>query len=114
MAEAKKIIEKQGFNCEISGNEDDIVSSQMPVAGTKLMENAIVKLYSEESDTRVSQTVPNLKGMSLSEAKVALKNKNLNIKYSGKGKVISQDVTAGTSVEEGTVINIVLQEEIDE
>ena len=114
MAEAKKIIEKQGFNCEISGNEDDIVSSQMPAAGTKLMENAIVKLYSEESDTRVSQTVPNLKGMSLSEAKVALKNKNLNIKYSGKGKVISQDVTAGTSVEEGTVINIVLQEEIDE
>ena len=114
MAEAKKIIEKQGFNCEISGNEDDIVSSQIPVAGTKLMENAIVKLYSKESDTRVSQTVPNLKGMSLSEAKVALKNKNLNIKYSGKGKVISQDVTAGTSVEEGTVINIVLQEEIDE
>ena len=99
MAEAKKIIEKQGFNCEISGNEDDIVSSQIPVAGTKLMENAIVKLYSKESDTRVSQTVPNLKGMSLSEAKVALKNKNLNIKYSGKGKVISQDVTAGTSVE---------------
>ena len=47
--------------------------------------------------------------MSLSEAKVALKNKNLNIKYSGSGKVISQDITAGESVEEGTVINVVLK-----
>ena len=44
----------------------------------------------------------------------AKKNKNLNIKYSGSGKVISQDITAGTSVEEGTVINVVLKTEIQE
>ena len=58
--------------------------------------------------------MPNLKGMTLSEAKAALKNKNLNIKYSGNGKVTSQGVAAGTSVEEGTVIDVVLQEEIEE
>ena len=114
MAEAKKIIENQGFQCEISGDSEDIVSAQMPAAGTALIEDSIVKLYSEDSDTRVSQSVPNLKGMSLSEAKAALNNKNLNIKYTGSGKVTSQDVTAGTSVEEGTVINVVLQEEIEE
>ncbi len=114
VAEAKKILEKQGFVCEISGNEDDIVSEQMPVAGTALLEDSIIKLYTEDSDTRVSQTVPDLKGMSLSEAKVALKNKNLNIKYTGSGRVISQDITAGESVEEGTVINVVLQTEIQE
>ena len=50
--------------------------------------------------------------MSLSQAKNALEAKNLNIKYSGAGKVISQDPTAGTSVEEGTVISVILQEEI--
>ena len=114
VAEAKKILEKQGFVCEISGNEDDIVSEQMPVAGTSLLEDSIIKLYTEDNDTRVSQTVPNLKGMSLSEAKVALKNKNLNIKYTGSGKVTSQDITAGTSVEEGTVVSVVLQDEIEE
>ena len=114
VAEAKKILEKQGFVCEISGNEDDIVTEQMPAAGTSLLEDSIIKLYTEDNDTRVSQTVPDLKGMSLSEAKVALKNKNLNIKYSGSGKVISQDITAGTSVEEGTVINVVLKTEIQE
>ena len=114
VAEAKKILEKQGFVCEISGNEDDIVSEQMPVAGTSLLEDSIIKLYTEDNDTRVSQTVPNLKGMSLSEAKAVLKNKNLNIKYTGSGKVTSQDITAGTSVEEGTVVSVVLQDEIEE
>ena len=114
IAEAKKIIENQGFECETSGNSDDIVSEQMPVAGTELIEGSIVKLYTEDSDTRVSQTMPNLKGMTLSEAKAALKNKNLNIKYTGSGKVTSQSITAGSSVEEGTVVEVVLQQEIEE
>ena len=114
VGEAKKIIEKQGFECETSGNDEDIVTEQMPVEGTGLIEGSVVKLYTENSDTRISQTVPNLKGMTLSEAKAELKNKNLNIKYTGSGKVTSQDITTGTSVEEGTVISVVLQQEIDE
>ena len=114
MTEAKKIIENQGFKCEISGDSDDIVSAQMPVAGTALIENSIVKLYSKDSDTRVSQNVPNLKGMTLSEAKAALWNKNLNIKYTGNGRITSQSIAADTSVEEGTIVEVVLQEEIEE
>ena len=113
-AEAKKIIENQGFRCEISGNNEDIVTEQMPVAGTELIEDSVVMLYTEDNDVRISQEVPNLKGMTLSEAKAALSNKNLNVKYTGSGKVTSQDIAAGTSVEEGTIVNIVLKEEIQE
>ena len=114
VAEAKKILEAQGFECKTSGNSNEIVSEQMPVAGTSLIEGSVVKLYTEDNDTRVSQTVPDLKGMTLSEAKAALKNKNLNIKYTGSGKVTSQSITVGTSVEEGTVVEVVLQQEIEE
>ena len=114
VAEAKKIIENQGFKCQISGDEKDTVSAQMPVAGSALLEGSIVKIYTEKSDTRVSQKVPDLKGMSLSEAKVTLKNKNLNIKYTGSGIVTSQEIMAGTSVEEGTIVNVVLQEKIND
>ena len=114
LAEAKKIIESQGFECEIVGDEKDIVSEQMPVAGTALIEDSIVMLYSADNDTRISQTVPSLKGMTYSEAKAALHNKNLNIKYTGSGRVTSQDIATGTSVAEGTVVNVVLQEEIEE
>ena len=81
----------------------------MPRAGAALIKDAKVFLYTKENNTRVSRNVPNLKGMTASEAKNALKKKNLNIKINGTGVVISQDIVSGTSVEEGTVVNVTLQ-----
>ena len=112
VAEAKKIIENAGFNCKVSGNSDDLVTDQMPIAGTSLLSGATVLLYTKDNDTRVSQNVPNLKGMTVTEAKSALKKKNLNIKVNGSGVITSQDIAAGTSVEEGTVIGVTLQKKI--
>ena len=114
VAEAKKIIEKAGFNCKISGKKEDLVIEQMPKEGTELLSDAVVMLYTEGNDTRVSQTVPNLKEMTLTEAKAALKKKNLNIKVTGSGIVTSQDIASGTSVEEGTIVSVTLQKRIDE
>ncbi len=114
ISEAEKILERAGFNCNIYGDEKDIVTDQMPKEGTSLVSGAIVCLYTEGNDTRVSQTVPSLKEMTYTEAKAELKKHNLNIKASGSGIVISQDISAGTEVEEGTVINITLQNEIIE
>lgn len=112
VSEAKKILENAGLKCNISGSLDDLVSDQMPKPGTSLTSGSIVKLYSKGSEARVSSTVPDLKGMSLSQAKNALQSKNLNIKATGTGKVISQDPIAGKSVEEGTVVTVTLQEDI--
>ncbi len=114
IAEAEKILEREGFTCKIYGDSSDIVTDQMPKEGTALVNGAIVCLYTEGNDTRVSQTVPSLKNMTYTEAKSALKKQNLNIKASGSGIVISQDIAAETSVEEGTVINVTLQKEIVE
>ena len=114
VAEAKKILENAGFTCKISGDSNDIVTDQMPKAGTSLLKDSTVLLYTEGNDTRISQTVPNLKNMTFTEAKAALKKKNLNIKFTGSGVVTSQSVTAGTSVEEGTVIQVTLQKKITE
>lgn len=114
VAEAKKLIKKAGFACKVSGSPEDIVTEQMPRAGTALLSNATVLLYTEGKDTRVSQKVPNLKGMTITEAKSALKKKNLNIKVTGSGVVTSQEIMEGTSVEEGTVISVTLQKKIVE
>lgn len=114
VAEAKKLLEKAGFNCKISGSSEDIVTEQMPRAGTALLSKATVLLYTEGNDTRVSQEVPNLKGMTITEAKAALKKKNLNIKVTGSGVVTSQEIMAGTSVEEGTVVSVTLQKKVVE
>ena len=52
--------------------------------------------------------------MTKTEAQSALKKKNLNIKINGSGYVTSQEIAAGTSVEEGTVISVTLQKKIAE
>ncbi|MBP3255331.1 MAG: PASTA domain-containing protein [Clostridia bacterium] len=107
VAEAQKIIEEAGFNCNISGEDTTVlVTDQVPKPGTALVDGANVYLYTAGNETRVSQEVPNLRGMSYLEARNALREKNLNIGISGTGKVISQDPTAGSSVEEGSIIHV--------
>jgi len=57
--------------------------------------------------------VPNIKGMSVSEATRTLKATNLNISVEGDtGIVVSQDPIYETEVEEGTVINVVIKEQL--
>ena len=113
IAEAKKILEAAGFTCKISSDDTSlIVTDQVPKPGTALINGAIVNLYSSGSEARVSQEVPNLRGMSYAQARNALRAKNLNIHVTGSGVVLSQDPMAGTSVEEGTVVNVTLQSNI--
>ena len=113
VTEALKILQASGFNPKINVKGDAnslLVKSQVPVAGTQLINGATIMLYSEENDTRTSVTVPDLRGMSAKEATDALKSKNLNISIEGHGYVTSQDYSKDSTVEEGTVIRVTLKE----
>lgn len=110
VSEAKKILENAGFTCSTSADSSDLVTEQYPVKGTSLLPNSIVKLYSSEENTKVSKSVPDLLGKSLSQVKNVLREKNLNVISTGSGIVISQDPIEGTSVEEGTVIKVTLSQ----
>lgn len=48
-------------------------------------------------------------GKTLNEAKSEFSKKNLNVMYSGSGKVTSQDVPEGTKIEQGSIITIKLE-----
>lgn len=110
VAEAKKILNAAGFTCNVSTTDTSlIVSDQVPKPGTALISEASVNLYTQDTDTRVSQEVPDLKGMTYAQARDSLKAKNLNIHVSGNGVVLTQDPMSGTAVEEGTVVNVTLQ-----
>lgn len=112
VTEAEKILKNAGFDSEISINGDKnstLVTSQVPPAKTTLLKDSVVLLYTENNSTKTSVTVPNLEGMTLTQAKSALKKKNLNISYSGNGTVSKQSIKTGTSVEEGTIINVTLE-----
>lgn len=111
VTEAEKILKNAGFNAIIScdGNKNStLVTTQVPSARSILLKDSAVLLYTEENSTRTSVTVPDLTKMTLTKAKKTLKQKNLNISYTGTGLVASQSAKAGTSVEEGTIINVTL------
>ena len=111
VTEAEKILKNAGLTAIISCDGDKnstLVNSQVPAARTILLKDSVVLLYSEENSIRTSVSVPNLTGMTLTQARATLKKKNLNISYSGSGLVTSQDIKTNTSVEEGTIINVKL------
>ena len=116
VAEAKRILMAAGFNVEvnITGDENTtLVSDQTPKSGIKLATGATIYLYTAENEVRVSTTVPNVKGMTEAQATAALRKAHLNIKVEGKnGIVISQDPSYDTQHEVGTVINVVIKEEL--
>ena len=114
VTEAKNILSDLGIQIITSADGDETIINQTPKAGVSLAKGGIVKVYTENANTSVSVSVPDLKGKSLSAAKSALKSKNLNIQATGSGVVVSQDVQVGTSVEEGTVIKVNLQETTSE
>lgn len=115
IAQAKSDLEKLGFICNISTSDTTkLISDQVPKPGAELIQGACINLYSSDSDARISQEVPNLKGKSVSQANNMLKARNLNIHVSGTGTILSQDPMAGTLVEEGTVINVTLKQEIQD
>lgn len=110
VSEAKNLLKDLGLTTLTSANDDEIITSQTPKAGVSLNENGIVRLYTENNNSSVSATVPDLKGKNLSSAKASLKAKNLNIQITGSGIVVSQDPPVGSSVEEGSVVKVTLQE----
>jgi len=86
VTEAEKILKNSGLNPIISCSGDKnstLVTTQVPEAKIVLLKDSIVLLYSEENSTRTSVTVPDLTGMTLTQARTALKQKNLNINYTG-------------------------------
>ena len=110
--EAQKILTNLGLNVNISivGDKNSIlIKHQVPEPGTTLSSDSYVFLYTDENDTRTSVTVPDLTDMTLSKAKMTLKDKKLNYTYTGSGKIKHQSISPNTSVEEGTIIELTLE-----
>lgn len=115
MAEAESTLNSAGFRvvCKTSGNKDEaIVTSQVPKSGTRLVRDSIVFLYDNSGVSPTMVTVPNLKGLSAGEATNVLKSRNLNISIEGSGKVIAQSPTYDTSVQEGSIVSVLLDREL--
>ena len=110
---AQKLVVSERF--EMSETvEANLVLRTDPPAGTKVAEGTMIILYVSSGKTQV--VVPNVAGMTEAEAQLALQNAKLSLGSITegtssrllKGQVISTDPIAGTSVSEGTVINLLI------
>lgn len=115
VAEAKKILKESGFKVSVAENIDEataIVAEQVPKSGIYLDEGSTIALYTT-AEQKSKILVPNIKGKTLDEATKILQSKGLNIKAEGeKGIIVSQEPSYDIEVNEGTVINVVVKEEL--
>lgn len=110
ISESKQILKDLGLTPITSADNEEVVSLQNPKAGVSIPKNGVVKLYTDQNNSSVSTTVPDLKGKSLISATSALKSRNLNIQAIGSGIVVAQDPPVGSSIGEGSVVKVTLQE----
>lgn len=110
---AAKSLTSEGFKYRVVG-QGTTVKSQTPKGGTLLPTGSVVIIYTEESGTQ-KVIVPDLTGLSISEAQQRLAENHLNISISGAGATghssnltvaNSQIPAAGSEVNEGAVIEV--------
>ncbi len=112
ITEANKILEEAGFNTTIYSNEDynnTLVANQNPKPGASLGKDSTIVLYGTDNNIATSVTVPDLNGMSVSQATATLKSNKLNISIEGTGIVVSQDYQKDENVPEGTIVKVTLK-----
>ncbi len=110
LAQAKTLINEAGFKVTVRGNGDTVVS-QIPKSSVRLAKGATVALYTT-NETSADAVVPNVTGMSPSQANAAITNSGLNMKLTGNitgtgdSVVVKQEPAAGETVSSGTVIYV--------
>ncbi len=109
---AKTTINNSKLNVKVYGS-GDVVVDQYPGALTKLRENGVVVLYTDNPEEKSTVTVPNVVGQTPQNAMQTLVNYSLNIKMEGAyrdgvdGTVATrQTPEAGTEVAPGTLISV--------
>ncbi len=111
-ADAKAKLTNAGFTCRTVGS-GDTVTDQTPVGGAIVPNNASILLYLGAEKSNQKCTVPNVMGLTASEANKALTNAGLIMKVAGatssnSGNVhaISQSQPAGTELSAGEVVTV--------
>ncbi len=102
---AGKTLEALGLQHSTFGGGETVVA-QIPSRGSTLQRNGKVIFYTEKDYETEYTTVPNIKGMSLSEVNTALTNANLNFKAGDGASSHAGSVAYTQNYEEGCVVPV--------
>ena len=107
---AESKLTSAGLTYKVVGNGKKVLK-QNPSSSAKIPNGGVVVLYTEK-DSKSTTTVPDFKGMTVSEANAAASAANINIEISGNSLSSSnvvaykQSAAKGDKVEKGTVVDV--------
>lgn len=111
---AQSALIEQGFEVKIVGDNTGssaVVTNQIPYSGMSVPKGSTVVLYMGGAESEMA-VVPNVVGMNLSSANLAITDAGFNIKVVGgaasnaDATAVSQSVAAESTLEKGSVIEV--------
>lgn len=111
ISSVKSLLTSQGLKVTVVGS-GSTVTGQVPSAGGPIPKNGTVTVYTGDAKIQSSVAVPNVVGMTPTQADNALTNVGLNADFLGTGlddsgvTAYEQGTPAGTKVSPGTVVSV--------
>ncbi len=111
---AKQKISNAKLQYQVVGSGDTVIR-QLPEAGNQVLRGGVVILYTEETGDK-TVTVPNMIGLTATEANRAAAIAGINIEFSGNTsssglKSYNQSIEAGQTVNAGTIVTVYFRDE---
>lgn len=109
--DAVALLENEGFSVKTVGDGDKVIS-QMPSYNQTLPQDGIIVLYTQYDADRLTATVPNFEGLTMTQVNKRAHEYGLNVKISGNalnaGELVSygQSIEAGTETEYGKTVTV--------
>ena len=106
---AQVTLNRLGLKHKLIGPSSGNIVYQYPVGGSVVPAGSTIYLYTA-TDQNSMTTTPDVVGKTGTFAEQMLKAANLNVRFAGdsSGKVVAQDVEAGTSAAYGTIITLTM------
>ena len=106
---AQVTLNRLGLKHKLIGPSSGNIVYQYPVGGSVVPAGSTIYLYTA-TDQNSMTTTPDVVGKTGTFAEQMLKAANLNVQFAGDsgGKVVAQDVEAGTSAAYGTIITLTM------
>ena len=106
---AQVTLNRLGLKHKLIGPSSGNIVYQYPVGGSVVPAGSTIYLYTA-TDQNSMTTTPDVVGKTGTFAEQMLKAANLNVQFAGdsSGKVVTQDVEAGTSAAYGTIITLTM------
>lgn len=114
VADAKSKISGSKLQYQVVGSGETVLR-QLPEAGNQVLTGGVVILYTEDTGEK-TVTVPNMVGMTATEANKAAAASGINIEFSGNTtssglKAYRQSMNAGETVDAGTIVTVYFRDD---